>query len=546
MLEVFQISSFRDAGTVQVKNTRQILSVFAIALCLASGTASGANPPVAGSLTKMVKMNDGPVQGIKTDGVNAFLGIPYAAAPVGELRWQPPQPAPKATQTLQAVKFQKTCPQPERGVFASPSVTEDCLYLNIFAPAAGKKPTKRPVMVWLHGGGLMSGESDDYDGSKLARRGDVVVVTLNYRLGLLGFFSHPALNAEGHPYANYGIMDQQFALQWIKRNIAAFGGDPGNVTIFGQSGGATAVIANLQSPTAAGLFHKAISQSGIRITTYRPEVALKEAQEFAKAAGCADQSAQCLRSLSVEQVLENQTKVANLVTTNFPVVDGTIITHSAFDAFPSGQFNRVPVMNGIVGDEQAFFLPELNSGIPMAASGYNSFVAGFGKQNIAAIQAKYPLSNYASPSVAVLAVAEDYKACTARYLDRSWAKFVPVYGYQFNDRTAPSYFRKVSYPMGAYHTSELQYLFPMFHGGQGVVHPLNAAQTKLSDQMIDYWTHFARTGKPADSKTTTMAWPSYASESDQVQYLDLPAVTTADAYGEKHNCALWDPLQPME
>ncbi len=198
-------------------------------------------------------MSSGDVQGLAVNGVGQFLGIPYAAPPAGGLRWRPPQEPAASKETRETTKFGGTCAQQQRGVFAAPSNTEDCLYLNVYTPEAKPQANaKRPVMVWFYGGGLFSGESNDYDGSKLASRGGVIVVTLNFRVGALGFLSHPAINAEGHPFANYGIMDQQFALRWVQRNIAAFGGDPQNVTIFGQSGGGTAVMANLQSPLSKG------------------------------------------------------------------------------------------------------------------------------------------------------------------------------------------------------------------------------------------------------------------------------------------------------
>jgi para-nitrobenzyl esterase len=495
------------------------------------------------ALTEVVPTTSGPIQGLKTSGMDEFLGIPYAAPPVGNGRWRPPQPVPEASQVLQATKFASTCAQSPRGAFASPSITEDCLYLNVFTPRPGPAVSvKRPVMVWLHGGGLFSGESNDYDAGKLVRRGGVVVVTLNYRVGALGFFSQPAVNAEGHPYANYGIMDQQFALQWVRRNIANFGGDPGNVTIFGQSGGATSVIANLASPTAAGLFQRAISQSGTRVSPYPQQVALDAGKELAAAAGCPDQSAQCLRALSVEQILRHQARIAGFLGTHYPVVDGTIITHTAAQAFGSGQFNHVPVMNGLVQDEQAFFMPEMNSGVALTAAGYDSFVLSFSKRNAAAIAAQYPMASYASPSLAEIGVSQDLKVCTARYLDRTWAKYVPVYAYQFNDRTAPSYFQQVSYPMRAYHTAELQYLFPLFHGGQGTPHALNAAQEQLSNHMVDYWTSFAGGGVPTAPGTPASAWPRYSTTPDDVQYFDLPTIRTADAYGDAHHCGLWDPI----
>jgi len=493
------------------------------------------------ALTGIVHASAGDIRGSRADGVAKYLGIPYAAPPVGDLRWKPPQEAARWTHTLAATKFANFCPQQQRGVFAAPSSTEDCLYLNIFAPdAKPSRRAKRPVMVWFYGGGLFSGESNDYDGSKLTRRGDVIVVTLNYRIGALGFLSHAAINAEGHPFANYGIMDQQLALKWVQRNIAAFGGDPKNVTIFGQSGGGTAVMSNLASPLSKGLFQRAINESGTRIAVTKPETALKAGEDFAIAAGCTDQSAKCLRALSVDQVLNNQTPIVRYVS-DFPSIDGTVITRTALDSFSQGAFNRVPILTGLVQDEQSFFMPELNTKKPLTAEEFNRYAASFGAAHTEKLLQKYPISAYPSPSLAEIAMAQGSKACTARLLNRQWSKYVPVFSYEFRDQMAPSYFPDVSYPMRAYHTSELQFLFPMFRGGQGTAKPLSAAQEKLSDQMVDYWTSFARTGVPSGKPASAATrWLRYAEAKDNVKYLDLAGSKVIDGYGEGYGCGLWD------
>lgn len=514
----------------------RLVGLGALALLLAQAPVRAEDAP-----TPDVATASGPVRGLVGDGVARFLGIPFAAAPVGALRWQPPQPPPHWSAPLEANHVGAVCPAGPRGVFASPSETEDCLFLNLFAPATAGARAALPVMVWIHGGGLYSGSGNDYDGSWLARRGQVIVVTFNYRVGALGFFSHPAINAEGHAFANYGIMDQQAALRWVRDNIARFGGDPARVTIFGQSGGGTSVMANLVSPASKGLFTRAINQSGTHIEIYPPEVALKAAADFASQAGCADQSAACLRGLDVRAVLAHQGGIVKNLVNGFPVVDGTIIPRTAFAAFRSGKFNQVPILTGLVADEQAFFLPEATGGAPLDADAYRAHVRSFGAAAQGRLLARYPLDAYASPSLADIAFAQGYKACVSRQLDLAFARFVPVYVYQFDDRTAPTYFPPLSYPMRAYHTAELQYLFAGFHGGLGTPHPLDAAQQRLSDTMLDYWAGFARAGSP--NAAALPRWPRFAAGSETVTLLDRGVPRTQTGLGAHNGCALWDQVQ---
>jgi para-nitrobenzyl esterase len=529
-----------NAATMTARRLTLSAAYIACALLTACGTppTGSATTPSGTRLTDVIATTGGPIQGLHAALEDEYLGIPYAAPPVGKLRWRPPQAPLRLQSTLRTTHFAPTCAQAPRGAFASPSEAEDCLYLNVFVPrdAATDHVTLRPVMLWIHGGGLFSGESNDYDASALVRAG-AIVVTVNYRIGALGFLSQPALNAEGHAYANYGLMDQQAALHWVQANIAAFGGDSHKVTIFGQSGGATSVLAQLASPAAAGLFQRAIVQSGTRIAPYTQHEALAAGEAFAAAAGCPDQSAQCLRALDVQQILRHQTAIAAYIGTRFPVVDGTIVTRTAQQAFERGEFNRVPVVNGLVADEQAFFMPEIMTGAPpLGADGYERFLQTFGATRSASLHAAYPLASYASPSEAEIAATQDLKICTARYLDRNWANYVPVYAYQFEDRDAPSYFGPVSYPMRAYHTAELQYLFPRFHGGAGTAHPLDAAQQALAQRMVADWTRFAASGAPPAT------WPRYSAASDSIERLDTRAPAVTAAYGIGHHCDLWEPV----
>jgi para-nitrobenzyl esterase len=195
-------------------------------------------------------------------------------------------------------------------------------------------------------------------------------------------------------------------------------------------------------------------------------------------------------------------------------------------------------MTGLTQDEQAFFLPEVTTRAPLMAADFNRFALSFGGENVEKLLGKYSVAQHASLSVAEIAMAQGWKVCTARLLDREWLKYVPVYAYEFRDRTAPSYFPPVSYPMGAYHTAELQYLFPLFHGGQGTPHPLNPEQERLSDEVVDYWTAFARNGAPAHPGLPN--WPAYSAERDNIQVLDLSGPRTVYGYGKEYDCTLWD------
>ena len=259
-------------GTQQVGkgNTR-----YAALVCALLGAGLNVGPSLAQdgdrggqrSQGPIVSTVEGPVQEYTRNGVDVFLGIPYAGPPIGDFRWQPPQPVKSWRDTRDSTHYASSCPQVTTlGVFAGPtSVNEDCLYLNVFTKGNAPPGHKKPVIVWFHGGGNIDGESNDYDGTKLAMGGpggvESVVVTLNYRLGVLGIFSHPAINSEGHQWGNYSTHDQQAALRWVQHNIQCFGGDPSKVAIGGQSAGAINVGVNLISPLSKGLFSRAILQS---------------------------------------------------------------------------------------------------------------------------------------------------------------------------------------------------------------------------------------------------------------------------------------------
>jgi len=338
------------------------------ALCsaLMLGIAAAWATPVLATSAK-VTTPDGTFEGKfdTTGAMREFLGIRYAQPVTGNLRWKPPQPVTPQIATQDATQFGNHCPQPF-SPFGNASATEDCLFLNVYAlNKLGELDdlVPHPVMVWIHGGALVVGESNEYDASKLVARG-VVVVTINYRLGALGFLAHPALTRESpdHISGNYGIEDQQTALAWVRRNIRAFGGDPERVTIFGESAGGLSTFTNLVSPTASGLFHRAIVESGAYMQTL-PTLAQAEAggTAFANAVGCNQSTPSavlaCLRALPVSTVLANQA-LTFIGLGPSPNVDGKVLTQSIGTALASGQFNRVPLMHGTNHSEWNLFVAE--------------------------------------------------------------------------------------------------------------------------------------------------------------------------------------------
>jgi para-nitrobenzyl esterase len=492
--------------------------------------------------TPVIATDNGSVRGITNFQMRSFLGIPYAAAPIGDLRWRPPQQHPGWKGVLDASEFGPHCPQVATP-YGTPSTTEDCLFLNVFTPEKTNRgrPHLVPVMFWIHGGGLVVGESDGYDPSKLVAEG-VIVVSINYRLGELGFLAHPALSAESSTgtSGNYGLMDQQAAMRWVQRNIRAFGGDADNVTIFGESAGGLSVHSQLASPLAAGLFHKAIVESGA-YSLSQPSLATAQAAgtAFAAHAGCASQTAACLRSLSVQAILAAQTAA-----TMVPNLDGFVLPQTVLSAFTTGQFNRVPVIEGSNHDEWRLFVAqtEATTGTPLTAAGYIPAIQatlGVPAAVAAAIAAVYPLSAYPSPSEALGAIGTDVVfSCNARVSARRLSQFVATYQYEFNDPAAPMLFfpPPISFPTGAYHASEIQYIFDLAE--TPVPSPgLTPAQQDLSDAMVGYWTQFARSGDP--NSVGAPAWPLYGS-SEQFQSLQPSQPTTKSNFAADHKCAFWN------
>jgi para-nitrobenzyl esterase len=522
----------------------------------------------------IVHTTDGPVHGFVRKGVRTFLGIPYAAPPVGELRWMPPEP-PEPHGLLHARKFGNTCPQVTTlGAFAGPaSTTEDCLYLNVFT--TGFKRSK-PVIVWIHGGGNVTGETNDYDGSKLARGGPngtpTVVVTINYRMGLFGFLSQDDLNTEGHLWGNYGILDIQAALRWVQDNIAAFGGDPNNVTLGGQSAGASDTSANLISPLAEGLFHRGILQSSptssfLATADGSAAAALQRGNDFAAAAGCSD--ADCLRDLSSARILQLQgTPNANGPYVTGPFVDGTIIPLQPEVAWSTGQYHKVPIMGGATREESTFgesirqyFAPGFAQ---LTAEEYTarvnatyvppSYVEGAAAQ----VLAKYPPGS--NPQATYERSFTDPGKCRTLHVLKLIAdsNAHPVWGWDFTYQNAPYYFPKMPNPENpsgnflakASHTIDIQFLFPKWRGGNlgvnldqftGLPRELEGDEITLSDQLVATWTNFAAQGDPNAPGAPT--WPEFTPNSSKFLQQDIPnKIETEAQYRAFYQCDFWDSL----
>lgn len=520
---------------------RAILATFCGALVTLAVTTPGAeaaaaSTAAAASVSPTVRIQDGVVRGATASGVYEFLGLPYAAPPTGALRWRPPRPPAGWGGVRDATQFAASCPQPG-GPFAPPGpISEDCLYLNVYSSTL-QHDADRPVIVWIHGGGFTQDAARHYDGSKLAANG-AVVVTINYRLGALGFLAHPALaRRPGGPTGNYGLMDQIAALRWVQRNIAQFGGDPHNITIAGESAGGVSVLDLLVSRRSRGLFQRAIVQSGAFALTQQPLADAEAAGEtFAAKAGCPDQTAGCLRKLSVDALVQNFPGAA------IPgVTDGKILTESIGTALAAGRFAHVPILNGINHLEELIFVLGLHQTVsggtfvqipngPVNADSYQPDIAavlGVSAARAAAIAAEYPLDAYPLGEVALSALTSDANfACPALQVDRWTSQLVPTFAYQFNDDNAPEPF---GLPPVATHGSELQYIFDVGNA------PLNADQQTLAANMRAAWAGFAANGDPS---TPSLAWPSF-SQGEQVMSLVTPAPQVWTGFADAHHCAFW-------
>jgi para-nitrobenzyl esterase len=448
------------------------------------GTAS----MLAGAASDTVTVDGGKVRGTSADGVRVFKGIPFAAPPVGALRWKAPQPVVPWKKEREADAFAPQCmqlPYPAGSPYAGPAQTtsEDCLYLNVWTTA--KAGDKRPVMVWIHGGAWTrgSGSTATYDGAAFAKKG-VVLVTTNYRLGIFGFMAHPELTKESpnHASGNYAILDHLAALQWVQKNIAAFGGDPTRVTIFGESAGSWSVNVLHASPLAKGLFHRAIGESGGQFSG-NPRLSLSESRGITAASAVGAKSLQELRAVPADKLLAIDSFRSNAN------ADGYVLPEDVVTTFGHHKENVVPVLVGSNANEMttlsdtSTFPTEMLEFRRQMSVRFPGFLDKF--------DVAYPVKSEADIKDAMLRVGRDQ---TFTLEMRTWARSVAADGskaflYQFT-HVPPSPNAKT---WGAYHASEIAYVFGTLRNRNW---PYTPTDFKLSDDMSSYWVNFATSGDP--------------------------------------------------
>ncbi|TVT18938.1 carboxylesterase family protein [Amycolatopsis acidiphila] len=493
-------------------------------LLLATGTATAAAAPVA-------RTASGVVRGSSSSGVDSFLGIPYAAPPIGDLRWRPPAAPASWTGVRDAVAYGNRCPA-QASTNGPRSEDEDCLYLNVQRPIAADK---LPVFVWIHGGGLVNGSSNQHDGSLIAKTNGVVVVTLNYRLGLFGFLAHPGLTAEAGQSGDYGFMDQQAALRWVRQNISAFGGDPAQVTLGGESAGGFSTCAHLASPSSRGLFQRAIIQSGSCISTPLPQ-AEQAGVTVAQSLGCADVA--CLRALPASRLVDASTS-ASLVS-RVPVLPRPPDT-----AVRTGDFGRVPLMVGANRDEGRTFAQGF---VGATREQYESWVTSTFDERVLS---RYPWPSHADQFTAAYligAIMTDsglvggIGGCSTSDLVTTFAGWTRTYAYQFDHRTGPGLAPTPGYVWGAGHAAELAYLWPSFDNGTPIAPTFDASERRLSADMVRYWGSFIRSGRPFAPGSSP--WPAYNGAKLTLS-LRAGGASVPISYrqlGAEHNCDLWRSL----
>lgn len=501
----------------------------------AGGTGGGSD-----AAPTVITTDKGVIEGAVIDSTRAFLGIPFAAPPIDDLRWKPPVPHEPWTDTLAATKKGPMCPQFNAlsGKLESGS-KEDCLYLNVWAP---EKPASGalPVLVWIHGGAFVLGSGSDaaYDGKAFSEATGAIVVTINYRLGPLGFLALPELKGEdpGSPgTGNYGLQDQRLALEWVKANIGEFGGDPGNVTIFGESAGGISVCMHMVSPGSKGLFQRAIIESGPCDSADPEAKATAQGATFVDKLGCGGADVlSCLRGKPVEDVM------AALPASNdflggdvrwFPVVDGLDLPDRPGELLAAGSFEKVPVLLGSNADEASLFFALAATTVADDAA-FLALAEQLVPGNGAEVVAHYPSSEYGSAQAAAEAAVGDAAfVCATRRQARAFAAAqAPTYLYHFTHDPGASLLGE----LGAFHSAEIKFVL----GNPGQLQPgaLDGDELALSQAMMGYWSRLADKGDP--NGEGAFEWPKYDEATDENIVLEVPLSKQSGL--KKEQCDFWD------
>jgi len=520
--------------------------------------ADSGGPTPDASAGAVVKTASGPVRGTVHAASRAFLGVPYAAPPVGPLRFAAPAAHKGWTAPKNATAFGHACPQVKSsmadavpaGKIGAFTQSEDCLTLNVWTPwPARAKPA--PVLVWIHGGGFTSGASSlahiAPPGRAMAEKAKVVVVSINYRLGPLGFLAHPAL---GKASGNYGVQDQQAALAWIKANIAAFGGDPQMVTIAGESAGAFSVCVHLVSAGSKGLFHRAVMQSGAcpqalpqNSTVSTQKAAMDQGKTVAQKVGCgaAADVAGCLRKAGLQKLLSALPLVEDFTDSTTkgaswgPNTDGVTLTKQPLDLVRAKTFHKVPVLLGTNKNEGSVLVVAAKKKA-LTQGQYIQLVGKMFSVISGMVLLNYPAVSYASPAAAMADLMGDLVfVCPARRTARALAAGgIKTYLYSFT--VQPSYSASDKF-LGAYHTAEVPFAF-------ATPPPSLSFDTKeaaLAAAMLGYWTRFARLGDP--NVAGEVVWPTFAKATDQHMVFGLAGAGTGKGL-KKKQCDFWDTLMP--
>ena len=520
---------------------------------VATSSAAVASSSAADSSTALdseyVRIDSGLIHGRAAGSVDEFLGVPFATPPTGELRWRAPTPLAPWSGVRDATVPASGCVRPASNA-AGYIGSEDCLYLNVYRPAHTPPGLRLPVMLFIHGGSNLKQSANDYDPVALVEKAGIILVTTEYRLNVFGFLALPSLDTEAGDSSsgNFGLQDQQAAMSWVRKNIGHFGGDPLDVTLAGESAGAIDICANLVSPAAAGLFRKVILESMYCPTATHTE-ALEVSAPVATALNCSDvqTAATCMRAATAEQVLAagKPYSVEPGGGSGFnasPNFGNTLLPLQVSDAIASGQWNRVRILVGSNHDEAALFtgatLTALGVPLPPGELVYGQLVKrSFGTLAPEVMQ-EYPLDDYNQNTF--IAYSDEVTdssplGCEVSKWSNLFAQATTTFRYEFADANAPvpAAINTGGFPLGAYHGSELQYLYsPSFEPG-----PITAAQKQLSDDMLRYWGNFVKTGNP--NGTGLAHWPRYEARSLKILSLKPDGNTVIDNFDADHHCAFW-------